>query len=194
MLQMVFMIPEKRPVCVLDTNVLYPLISRDILFWSAWTGLFIPKWTPHIFKEWEGVMQRKGVANDQIKKRLAMAERAFPDATLSGYEAFIPTLHLPDTKDNHVLAGAIHCKADFILTLNLKDFPENRVSVWKMVVQTPDQFLSTQLVGKAGQADLILKKMIGSRKNPPLDERDMCHILANRGFTETSRLLSGLKR
>lgn len=139
--------------------------------------------------------EKKGcVTSDQIKKRLAMAETAFPDATMTDYEALIPSLRLPDTKDNHVLAGAIHCKATFILTLNLKDFPEDRVGFWKILVQTPDQFLSSQLEDRHEEAELILQKMAGTRRNPPLAVRDMCQILANRGFTETSRLFSELKR
>jgi hypothetical protein len=50
------MIPSVRFQAVLDTNVIYPLISRDLLFWFAHYDLYTPKWSKHIFDEWEEVM------------------------------------------------------------------------------------------------------------------------------------------
>ena len=50
------MIPSVSFQAVLDTNVIYPLISRDLLFWFAHYDLYTPKWSKHIFDEWEEVM------------------------------------------------------------------------------------------------------------------------------------------
>jgi len=49
------MIHSVRFRAVLDTNVIYPLISRDLLFWFAHYDLYTPKWSRHIFDEWEEV-------------------------------------------------------------------------------------------------------------------------------------------
>jgi hypothetical protein len=49
------MIHSVRFRAVLDTNVIYPLISRDLLFWFAHYDLYAPKWSKHIFDEWEEV-------------------------------------------------------------------------------------------------------------------------------------------
>ena len=57
------MIPSVRVQAVLDTNVIYPLISRDLLFWFAHYDLYTPKWSKHIFDEWEDVMIRTGKLN-----------------------------------------------------------------------------------------------------------------------------------
>ena len=35
-------------VAVLDTNIIYPIEIRDLLFWLAHYELFEPKWTKHI--------------------------------------------------------------------------------------------------------------------------------------------------
>jgi hypothetical protein len=57
------MIPSVRFQAVLDTNVIYPLISRDLLFWFAHYDLYAPKWSKHIFDEWEEVMIRSSKLN-----------------------------------------------------------------------------------------------------------------------------------
>ncbi len=57
------MIPSVRFQAVLDTNVIYPLISRDLLFWFAHYDLYTPKWSKHIFDEWEDVMFRMDKLN-----------------------------------------------------------------------------------------------------------------------------------
>lgn len=55
------MIHSVRFIAVLDTNVIYPVITRDLLFWFAYYDMYTPKWCKHIFDEWASVMQRKGV-------------------------------------------------------------------------------------------------------------------------------------
>ena len=74
------MIHSLRFTCVLDTNVIYPIDVRDLLFWFASFDLFTPKWSKHIFNEWENVMTRKGIPTDEIEKRISKARRAFPGA------------------------------------------------------------------------------------------------------------------
>lgn len=74
------MIHSCRFTCVLDTNVIYPIEIRDLLFWFAHYELFTPKWSKDIFQEWEEVMGRKGISKEEIKKRSNVANSAFPDA------------------------------------------------------------------------------------------------------------------
>ncbi|MEX2379223.1 MAG: PIN domain-containing protein, partial [Vicingaceae bacterium] len=89
------MIHSVRYTCVLDTNVIYPLEIRDILIWFAYFDLFTPKWSKHIFNEWESVMLRKGVSKNEINNRINKANLAFPDALVSKYEGLIEGLSLP---------------------------------------------------------------------------------------------------
>ena len=45
---------------LLDTNVLYPTVMRDLLLGAASRGLFTPLWSPRILSEWKHVAGRRG--------------------------------------------------------------------------------------------------------------------------------------
>jgi predicted nucleic acid-binding protein len=132
------MIHSVRFTCVLDTNVIYPIEIRDILFWFAHHDLYTPKWSRHIFDEWEDVMKRKGISDEEIRKRINKAHLAFPDAQVQNYESLIPGLQLPDNKDRHVLAAAIKANANVIVTNNLKHFPDDYVGSFGLTARSAD--------------------------------------------------------
>jgi hypothetical protein len=71
------MIHSLRFTCVLDTNVIYPIDVRDLLFWFASYDLFTPKWSKHIFSEWENVMKRKHIPDEEIKKEFLQLSEHF---------------------------------------------------------------------------------------------------------------------
>ena len=80
------MVHSVQFTCVLDTNVIYPIETRDILFWFAFYELFTIKWSKDVFTEWENVMRRKGASELEIQKRIENANSAFPDAQVLNYE------------------------------------------------------------------------------------------------------------
>ncbi|MFW2356067.1 hypothetical protein [Hydrogenophaga sp.] len=43
---------SSRYTAVLDANVLYPALLRDVLLSLAHADLYSAKWTPHIRAEW----------------------------------------------------------------------------------------------------------------------------------------------
>lgn len=50
-------------------------------------------------------------------------------------------LNLPDADDTHVLAAAITCSADTLMTLNLRDFPARTLAAFQIVPRHPDAIL-----------------------------------------------------
>lgn len=116
------MIHSVKFKALLDTNAIFPVFVRDLLFWFAFYDLYTPKWSDDIFKEWKDVMVRKGVAEEEANNRIKKADLAFPDALVQNYHNLVETLHLPDPDDRHVLAAAIKSGADHIVTNNLKRF------------------------------------------------------------------------
>jgi len=186
------MIHSVKFTCVLDTNVIYPIEIRDLLFWFAHYELYTPKWSIHIFDEWQKVMRDKGVPEDEISKRVDKANRAFPDALVDNYEALIESLELPDPKDRHVLAAAIKSGAELIVTNNLKDFPPEILESYGLSAKSADDFLTDIIDLNPGTAVEAFRKLVMNRRNPDLDEYQVLDALRRNALKETADYLHAL--
>jgi len=118
---------------IFDACVLYPAPLRDLLLSVATTDLFKARWTEKIHQEWTQnlLRSRSDISESQLQKIVALMNLAVPDCLVKNYEGLIESLELPDPDDRHVLAAAIKCQADVIVTNNLKDFPENVLENYK---------------------------------------------------------------
>ncbi|WP_461534457.1 PIN domain-containing protein [Sinomicrobium sp.] len=183
------MIHSVRFICVLDTNVIYPVEIRDMLFWFAYFEMYTPKWSEHIFDEWKEVMKRKGVSNEEALKRVMKANLAFPDALVTNYSGLINGLSLPDPKDCHVLAAAIKTNANVIVTNNIKDFPEDYLSSFGLTAKTADDFLTDIIDLNPEQAVIAFRQVVLNRRNPDLNEFEVLDILRKRGLKSTADFL-----
>lgn len=186
------MIHSARFTCVLDTNVIFPIEIRDLLFWFAFYDLFIPKWSKHIFDEWDDVMRRKGVSEVEITKRIDKANQAFPNALVENYEPLIPCLTLPDEKDRHVLAAAIKVNANLIVTNNIKDFPKAYLSNFSLSAKKADDFLTDIIDLNQQDAVKAFKELVMNRRNPDLDEFQVLEAFRRNGLTKTADYLRAL--
>lgn len=183
------MIHSVRFTCVLDTNVIYPLEIRDILFWFAHYELYTPKWSAHIFDQWKDVMNRKGVDVEEADKRVNRANQAFPDALVTNYSGLIEGLELPDPKDRHVLAVAIKTNANVIVTNNIKDFPLDYLKSFGLSVKLADDFLTDIIDLNPEEAVKAFREMVLNRRNPEMDEFEVLDVLRNRGLKDTADFL-----
>lgn len=186
------MIHSVRFTAVLDTNVVYPVIIRDILLWFAHYDLYSPKWSEHIFDEWKRVMLEKGVSEEEASKRTTKAILAFPDALVQNYKGLIDNLNLPDADDRHVLAAAIKVNANLIVTNNLKDFPEDYLQSFSLNAKSADDFLTDIIDLNQEQAIAAFKEMVLNKKNPKLDEFEVLDQLRNAGLKDTANYLHAL--
>jgi len=186
------MIHSIRFIAVLDTNVVYPVICRDLLFWFAYYDLYTPKWSKNIFDEWKHVMIRKGVSKEEAEKRIGKANSAFPDALVQSYDALISHLDLPDKKDRHVLAAAIKVNANTIVTNNLKDFPTEYLQFFGLRAQKADDFLTDLIDLNQKQAIMAFKEMVLNKKNPPLNELEVLNQLRKIGLHDTANYLHAI--
>lgn len=186
------MIHSVRFTVVLDTNVIYPVIIRDLLFWFAHYDMYTPKWSNHIFDEWRSVMARKGVSEAEIEKRILKANLAFPDALVLQYETLLSNLSLPDMKDCHVLAAAIKANAHLIATNNIKDFPSEILNNFGIKAKTADDFL-TDLIDLDGETAIeAFREMVLNKRNPSMDEFAVLNQLKKIGLTDTANYLHAL--
>lgn len=186
------MIHSVRFTAVLDTNVIYPVIIRDLLLWFAYYDLYTPKWSNHIFDEWKDVMQKKGVSYEESEKRMKNVNLAFPDALVTHYESLIEYLNLPDPKDRHVLAAAIKTNAHVIISNNIKDFPEVVLEKYGLKIKTPDDFLTDIIDLNTEIAIEAFKEMVVNKKNPELDEYEVLDSLRINGLKNTADYLHAL--
>jgi predicted nucleic acid-binding protein len=186
------MIHSVRFTAVLDTNVIYPIIIRDLLFWFAHYDLYTPKWSKHIFDEWQSVLERKGIPADEADRRVQRANEAFPDAMVRNYESLIEGLTMQDEKDRHVLAAAIKTNADVIVTNNIKHFPVEYLESFGLVAKTADDFLTDIIDLNNEQAIAAFKEMVLNKKNPELDEFEVLDDLRANGLNDTANYLHAL--
>lgn len=129
---------------VFDACVLYPAPLRDLLMSVAMTEQFKAKWTDEIHREWVRNLleKRDDLTEEQLQRTVYLMNQSVPDSLVDNYEGLIDSIELPDPDDRHVLAAAIMCQADVIVTNNLKDFPQDLVSKYHIDVQSPDVFLN----------------------------------------------------
>jgi hypothetical protein len=173
---------------LLDANVLYPAPLRDLLMQLAITDLFRAKWTADIHREWIEALLRKEPHRDRAKleRTRDMMDSNTRDCLVTGYEALIPSLQLPDPDDRHVLAAAIVGRCDAIVTQNLKDFPEDALAPYGIDVQHPDEFFSNQLNLAPGMFCGAVQKLRRRLKNPPYTTDQYLDILTSNGLVATA--------
>ena len=155
---------------VLDACILYPAPLRSLFMYLAVSDLFRAKWSADIHEEWiAGVLRdRADLARPQLERVRELMDAHVRDAAVTGYENLIPALDLPDFDDRHVLAAAIRCNADVIVTFNLRDFPAGKLAPYAIEAQHPDSFLAHQLGREQSKVLSALKAQRESLRKPPM--------------------------
>src|SRR4051812_49290832 len=94
-----------RYTVIFDACVLYPAPIRDLLVELATKDLFWAKWTDEIHEEWISnlLANRKDLSREQLDRTRSTMDKAVPDCLVTGYEALVPTITLPDPKDDLAL-------------------------------------------------------------------------------------------
>lgn len=140
------------PVAVYDASVLYPSLIRNLLMHLAVAGLVAARWTDAIHGEWTRnlLADRADLTPQRLERTRRLMELAVPDAGVTGFEALIPDLRLPDPDDRHVLAAAVKARAELIVTLNLKDFPPASLGEYGLEAVTPDELVCCLLKESRG--------------------------------------------
>ncbi len=177
-----------RFTVVLDACVLYPFTLRDLLMQMTVIDLFRARWSDQIHGEW----MRNLLADypdltpaklELLRDKMNLHAR---DSLVSGHDALIDLiLNCPDPDDRHVIAAAYHCRADAIVTFNLKDFPETALAPYGLEAIHPDDFVRYQF-------DLDLAKVLDAvrtcrarLKNPPKSVHDYLDTLEAQSLPKT---------
>jgi predicted nucleic acid-binding protein len=133
---------SRRPVILLGACVLVPMPLADTLLRLAEPpALFEARWTNDILAEVTRTLVRRfGKSPEKARYREAAMRKFFPDSLVEGYQPLIDKLE-NNPKDRHVLAAAIVCQAEYLVTFNLKHFPAKAVIKYGLTVIGPSTFL-----------------------------------------------------
>ena len=115
---------------------------------------------------------------------------AVRDCLVTDYEHLIPTLSLPDPGDRHILAAAICCRADVIVTYNLADFPGEALAPYGMESWHPDDFVSYLLDVAPDTVCSAVKRQRESLQNPPKSASELLATFEVLGLPQTATRLS----
>lgn len=176
-----------RYTAILDANVLYPALLRDVLLSLAHADLYSARWTSQIEEEWMTALLRDRPGMERNIQSAAESMRAaIPDCLVVGYEPLIDALKLPDPKDCHVLAAAIAGHADAIVTSNVKHFPAETLAKFDIELQTPDEFIVNQIMLQKLQALAAIKRMRQRWERPELGPGDLLDLFEKRKLPLTA--------
>lgn len=166
-------------VAVLDACVLYPPSLRDLLLWLATVRAYEARWTEEIHAEWTRnvLADHPDVTPAQLERTRRLMSVAVPKGLVSGYEARLPPLSLPDANDRHVLAAAIEADATVIVTFNLSDFPATTLAAYGIEPLHPDVFLSALFDGETALFLRGVQQHRASLHNPPKTAADYIQTL-----------------
>jgi predicted nucleic acid-binding protein len=178
-----------RFTVVYDACVLYPAPLRDLLMRLALTDLYRARWSVQIHEEWiNAVLRNRPVlSREQLERTRSLMNAHVRDALVNGHQSLIPALELPDPDDRHVLAAAIQCGADLILTFNLDDFPEQTLSIYGLGACHPDLFLVDQLNLDAERVCMAMRQHRASLRNPPKTVEEYLVTLEEQGLSSFSQ-------
>ncbi len=132
----------KRPVAVLDACVLIPMPLADTLLRLAEPpALYEPRWADEILAEvTRTLIGRFGKTPEDARYRETAMREFFPEARVKDYEPLVERM-TNDPKDRHVLAAAVACRADYLVTFNLRHFPAESAKSHVANILGPSTFL-----------------------------------------------------
>jgi predicted nucleic acid-binding protein len=178
-----------------DACVLYPAPLRDFLMQLALTGLFRARWSDQIHAEWitNLLKNRPDLTPTQLERTRELMNHSVLDCLVTDYDELIPGLNLPDPDDRHVLAAAIRCRADVIVTYNLSDFPATYLNQFGIEAQHPDEFVTHLLDLSPGLVCAAAKRQRASLRNPSKSVEEYFDSLGNQQLPETLARLCEFK-
>ncbi len=99
---------------------------------------------------------------------------------------------LPDPDDRHVLAAAIRCGAQVIVTFHLKDFPRDKLTAFEVEAQHPDEFVLGLIDLAPAAVTKVVTEQAASLKNPPRSVGELLDVLIQQGLVQSVAKLRDL--
>ena len=138
-------------------------------------ALYEPRWTDEILAEVSRTLVvRFGKKPENARYRETAMREFFPDALVNGYESLAGSM-TNDPKDRHVLAAAVACQADCLVTFNLKHFPRQPAGAHGLTILGPSTFLRQLL---ATNRTVVEERLCDQAKTIGISPDDLLNRLA----------------
>lgn len=179
---------------VYDACVLYPAPLRDLLIRIAASGIVRARWSRTILEEMTGsiLRDRPDLTRERLARTVELMGQAVPDALVGQFERLVDSIDLPDLDDRHVVAAAIRCGAQAIVTFNLKDFPDHDLARWDLEAKHPDEFLLDSLDLAPGIVVRCLTEQAGALTCPRVTLPELLEHLRKVGLIRSASALRDL--
>lgn len=181
-------------IVVYDANVLYSASLRDFLVELALAKVFEARWTEKIHSEWmrNVLLNRPDLTLERLARTKNLMNASVEGSLVTGYEEIIPELQLPDLGDRHVLAAAIRSSAKYIITFNLRDFPNEAIAPYNVQAKHPDVFVLDILNVNSDAVCQAAERQRSRLRNPPKTPDEYLETLINQGLPRTAAKLGEL--
>jgi hypothetical protein len=117
---------------------------------------------------------------------------AIPQCLVSDDAELVSSLELPDPEDRHVLAAAIQCQAQAIVTNNLKDFPAAALEPHGVKALSADEFLLELVELVPDRVFEVLRRQAAALRRPPGSVETLLSTLAQQGLRRAVAALQAL--
>lgn len=181
-------------IALYDACSLYSNIGRDFLIRAALEGTVIARWTERILEEVFDHLtaNRPDLDQDKLARTRARMNDAILDVSVTGYDGLADALEIPDPGDRHVLAAAIRCGAQVIVTENIRDFPAHILTPLGIEAKTSDDFLVDQDDLRPGVLHDIAEQIARTRsshRDTPVTAADIADNLEHSGLLQTAEIV-----
>lgn len=115
--------------------------------------------------------------------------QAVANCLVFGYEPLVDGLSLPDPNDRHVLAAAIRCSAQVIVTANLRDFPRAVLEPFNIEAKGPDQFVLDLVDLAPARVATVIERQAAALTRPCRTVDELLDELAGQGLPRAAAAL-----
>ena len=182
-------------VVVLNACVLFPASLRDTLLRAAQADLYRLQLTEDILEEVRRNLVKKTMTEYRAQRLITTLREHFHNSLVNHHKELIKSMP-NNEKDRHVLAAAVACRAQVIVTYNLKDFPADLLAPFEVEAQSPDVFLTHLHHLDSQSMPRIIIEQARNLYNPPRSVDDTLKTLEQHTpiFVNLMRNIPGLSQ
>jgi predicted nucleic acid-binding protein len=164
--------PKKELRATLDACIIYQVAACDTLLHLAQQNLFHPLWSEEILMEVKQVSERTLHPFKQkgLESRVQDMNDHFKTSLITPSTILVQKLQeiLPDPDDAHVVAVALASKSQFIVTENVKDFPDTVLNPLGLQSQSFDAFMTLMFELDSTKVLKSLENLVNRKSNPTI--------------------------